>query len=272
MKYLYLITGWLCGSFAVQAQVLEERAANLPMLMRQAAAETDSVRKTAAMAVFAAAFEETLRREAAPDNVFDSIPYLGMLVSPDRKVRIFTWNLPLTATQHRYFGVVQYRTHNTVRTTVLSDVKDSLAGRPETITLNNGRWFGALYYDLLQNKTASRVYYTLLGYDFHSGVTHRKLLDVLTFDEQGVPSFGAPLFDNGRWKASRVLLEYSAATPFYLSYLPRKKMIVFQRLETVSLGGLPGRVPSGEFDGLQFYDGEWKLQKNLDITPKDFEK
>ncbi|MDR0581400.1 MAG: hypothetical protein LBG31_00380 [Prevotellaceae bacterium] len=270
MKYLYLITGWLCGCLAVQAQALEERTASLAMLMQQVAAETDSARKTAAMLAFAAAFEETLRCETIPDNAFDSIPYLGILVSPDKKVRLFTWNLPLTATQHRYFGIVQYRMNNAIQTTVLNDVKNSLAGRPETVTLHNGQWFGALYYDLLQNKTGGRVYYTLLGYDFHSGVTHRKLLDILTFDEQGSPSFGAPLFDNGRWKASRVMLEYSAETPFYLTYLPRKKMIVFQRLETVSLGGLPGRVPSGEFDGLQFNNGEWKLQKNIELTSKDF--
>lgn len=270
MKYLYLITGCLCGCLSVQAQTPEERTAGLAALMRQVAAETDSARKIAAMSVFAAAFEETLRREAVPDNAFDSIPYLGMLVSPDKKVRLFTWNLPLTATQRRYFGIVQYRINDTIHTTVLNDVKDTLAGRPETLTLHNGQWFGALYYDLLQNKTRDRVYYTLLGYDFHSGDTHRKLLDILTFDEQGSPSFGAPLFDNGRWKACRVMLEYSATTPFYLAYLSRKKMIVFQRLETVSLGGLPGRVPSGEFDGLQFHDGEWKLQKNLNLTPKDF--
>jgi hypothetical protein len=257
---------------AAQAQTLEERTATLAALMRQVAAETDSTQKTAAMAVFTAAFEETLCREATMDNAFDSIPYLGVLVSPDRKVRIFTWNLPLTGTQHRYFGIVQYRMNNTIQTTMLNDVKDSIAERPETITLSNSRWFGALYYDLLQNKTAGRMYYTLLGYDFHSGATHRKLLDVLTFDEQGIPVFGAPLFDNGRWKANRVILEYSAATPFYLTYLPRKKMIVFQRLESVSLGGFPGRVPSGVFDGLLFNGSEWKLQKEVDVTPKDFKK
>jgi hypothetical protein len=157
-----------------------------------------------------------------------------------------------------------------IRTTVLHDVKDSLTTRPETTTLANGDWYGALYYDLLQNKTGDRVYYTLLGYDFHSGTSHRKLMDVLAFDEQGVPAFGAPLFDNGRWKAYRVILEYSADTPFYLTYLKRKKMIVFQRLEAVPLNGLLGRVPSGVFDGLHFKDGEWKLQKDVDVTPADF--
>jgi hypothetical protein len=263
---------WLGCSLLAPAQTLEERTAHLASLIRQVAAETDSVRKTAAMAVFATAFEETLRQEDATGKAFDSIPYIGKLASPDRKVCIFTWNLPLNDTQHRYYGIVQYRMNKAIRTTVLHDVKDSLATRPETITLANGDWYGALYYDLLQNKTGDRVYYTLLGYDFHSDASHCKLMDVLSFDEQGVPVFGAPLFDNGRWKAYRVLLEYSTATPFYLTWLPRKKMIVFQRLEAVPVGGLLGRVPSGVFDGLRFHDGEWKLQKDVDVTPADFKK
>jgi hypothetical protein len=272
MKYIYLIAAGFGGCLFAQAQTLEERTASLAEMIRQVAAETDSARKTAAMTAFAAAFETMLRSENTMDNVFDSIPYIGVLVSPDRKVRVFTWNMPLGATQHRYFGIVQYRMNKAIQTTVLSDAKDSLAGRPETAALSNGRWFGALYYDLLQNKTGGSVYYTLLGYDFHSAITRRKLVEVLTFDEQGVPTFGAPVFDNGRWKASRVILEYSASTPFYLMYLPRKKMIVFQRLETVSLGEFPGRVPSGVFDGLLFDNGEWKLQKEVDVTPDDFKK
>jgi hypothetical protein len=78
------------------------------------------------------------------------------------------------------------------------------------------------------------------------------------------------VIEEGRWKAHRVILEYSAATPFYLTWLPRKKMIVFQRLEAMPVDGSPGRVPSGEFDGLRFHDGAWKLQKNVDVTPEDF--
>ncbi|MDR1405776.1 MAG: hypothetical protein LBI89_01050 [Prevotellaceae bacterium] len=272
MKDLSLIIGLAACSFPAPAQTLEARAAELAALIRQVAAETDSARKTAAMTAFADAFAETLRRENAMDFAFDSIPYMGTLVSPDRKARMFTWNLPLNAGRHRYYGIVQYRIGKAVRTTVLHDVKDSLTVRAERATLLNGDWFGALYYELLQNKSGTQVYYTLLGYDFHAGATHRKLIDVLTFDGQGLPAFGAPLFDNGRWKASRVLLEYSAATPFYLNYARRKKMILFQRLELAPLGDLPGRVPSGAFDGLLFRDGGWTLQKDVAVTPDDFKR
>jgi hypothetical protein len=270
MKYTYLITVWLGCCLPAPAQTPDEHTTNLAALMRQIAAETDSARKSATMDVFAVTFEKTLRQEGAMGDAFDSIPYLGKLVSPDKKVRIFTWNLPLDDTQHRYYGIVQYRMNKTTQTSVLHDVKDSLSVRPETATLANGNWYGALYYDLLQNKTGDRVYYTLLGYDFHSGANRRKLVDVLTFDELGIPVFGTSLFDNGRWKSCRVILEYSAATPFYLTWSPRKKMIIFQRLETASSGGFLGRVPSGIFDGLLFKDGEWKLQKDVDVTPADF--
>jgi hypothetical protein len=263
---------WLCVPSAAIAQAPERRALPLDSLMRNVVAETDSVRKIAAMNDFAAALEAALRQDATMSRSFDSIPHLGILISKDKKVRIVTWNLPLTPVRHKYYGIVQYRTDNGIRTTVLQDVKETLATRPESTVLERSQWFGALYYDLLQHKAGKQSYYTLLGYDFHTGITHRKLLESVTFDDTGSPVFGAPLFDNGQWKAGRVLLEYSATSPFYLHYLPHKKMIVYQRMqwEQVAPGQPPAGVPTDVFDGLVLKNGCWLLQKDIPLTAKDF--
>jgi hypothetical protein len=240
--------------------------------MRTVVAEPDSTRKIAAMNAFAAALENALRQDATMNRTFDSIPHLGILTSKDRKVRIVTWNLPLSPARHIYYGIVQFRAGEKLHTTVLRDVKDSLAAPPETALLEQGRWFGALYYDLLQHKAGQQTHYTLLGYDFHTGITHRKLLEALSFDSAGTPLFGTPLFDNGQWKAGRVLLEYSAASPFFLRYLPRKKMIVYQRmqLQQVAPGYPPAGVPTDIFDGLVFKNTCWQFQPDVPLTAKDF--
>jgi hypothetical protein len=259
--------------FSLAAQNFEERQNQLIRLMNEVVAAPDSLQKSHNMAQFAQAFEEALRQEGSMNFPFDRIPHLGTLVSKDKKVRLFTWNLPLNETMHRYYGVVQYRHKKEVLTVVLRDVKDTLSGRPESTILRNGDWFGALYYDIQETKSATQVYYTLLAFDFVGGLTHCKLLDVLTFDATGMPVFGAPLFDNGRWKACRVLFEYSAQTSFFLQYLPRKKMIVFHQLESVPLPeDMVGRVPSSDFSGLIFKDGHWLLQKEVTLQPKDFTK
>jgi hypothetical protein len=272
MKKLLLLL-FLFACRGLPAQPPAEGLCPLVALMQEAAAATDSTQKILAMSAFSAAFEAALRNDGAMDIPFDSIPYVGMLASDDKKVRIFTWHLPLTPLRRHYYGIVQYRVGAVVYTTVLDDRKDSLALRPETAALHNGQWWGALYYELVRKTDGGgRTYYTLLGFDFHTGVMHRKLIEALSFDEQGRPVFGAPIFDNGRWKAHRVLLEYSATTPFFLHYLPRRKMIVYQRLqsETVWPGHPPAGVPIDVFDGLLFHDGRWQLQKEVKLKPKDF--
>ncbi|MDR2361491.1 MAG: hypothetical protein LBD91_02045 [Prevotellaceae bacterium] len=262
----------LCAPPAVVAQKAGVPALPLDSLMRNVAAETDSARKITAMNDFAAALEDALRQDATMNRSFDSIPHLGILTSKDKKVRIITWNLPLTPARHKYYGIVQYRTNNGIQTTVLQDVKETLATRPESTVLAQGQWFGALYYDILQHKAGKQSRYTLLGYDFHTDITHRKLLESVTFDDTGSPVFGVPLFDNGQWKAGRVLLEYSATSPFYLRYLPHKKMIVYQRmqLEQVAPGQPPAGVPTDIFDGLVLKNGYWLLQKDIPLTANDF--
>jgi hypothetical protein len=266
---------WFCLSGKGLAHTPpDEPPPALDSLLRKVIAEPDSALRVVAMDDFAAALEDSLRQDAAMSRSFDRLPQIGVVTSDDKKVRLLTWNLPLTTVRHKYYGIVQYRAAAGVQTTVLRDIKEILSAPPESVLLQHGRWFGARYYELLQHKAGKQTFYTLLGSDFHTGITHRKLLESLTFDEAGMPVFGVPLFDNGRWKAGRVLLEYSATTPFYLHYLAHRKMIVYQRmqLETLHPGHPPVGVPTDVFDGLVFENGRWLLQKEVSLTAKDFIK
>lgn len=266
---------WLCLPGEGLARTPpDEPPPSLDSLLRKVVAEADSALRVAAMDDFAAALDDALRQDAAMSRSFDGIPHIGVVASNDKKVRLLTWNLPLATGRHKYYGIVQYRGGGGVRTTVLRDIKETLSAPAESALLEDGRWFGARYYELLQHKAGKQTFYTLLGADFHTGITHRKLLESLTFDEAGMPVFGVPLFDNGRWKAGRVLLEYSATTPFYLHYLAHRKMIVYPRmqLETLHPGHPPVGVPTDVFDGLVFENGRWLLQKEVPLTANDFIK
>ncbi len=253
------------------AQNFTTQCDSLAAMIRHVSTITDSTQKVAAMDTFARAFETTLRQAGSMDFLFDSIPYVGKLTSDDKRVRIYTWNLPLSAEHEEYYGIVQYRLKDGVEKTTVLHPKKDLQVRSEAAELKNGEWLGSLYYQIVQTKSDKQTYYTLIGYEFNNPLFHRKLFDVLTFDGNGSPIFGAPVFDNGQRKLYRVYFEFSDGLPFFVNYLPRKKMLVFQRLQIEALpNGMPGRVPIDVFDGLFFKNGYWQLQKEIDVTPKDF--
>ena len=51
-------------------------------------------------------------------------------------------------------------------------------------------WYGCLYYGIHAFSKRKDTWYVLFGYDFNNKFSHKKLLDVLTFDRKGKPSFG----------------------------------------------------------------------------------
>ena len=265
-KFLFIL--FFFTTCSLVAQNFEQQRDSLTMRIKEVAAIQDSAQKTIAAQQFLQLFEETLNQTNSVNFDFDSIPFVGKVVSPDKKVRIFTWCVPF-GKSYQYYGILQYVVDKKNKIVVLSDKKNSLT-KPETTTLTNGDWFGALYYQMVQNKVGKQIYYTLFGFDFYSETNNRKLLDVLYFSENNEPIFGAPIFNNGQWKACRILFEYNADSQFFFDYLPRKKMIVYQSL--IVEGEENNFVPTEIFDGLIFKKGEWLLQKNVTLSPKDFRK
>lgn len=207
-------------------------------------------------------------------NKFDSLKNVGVLISPDEKVKIITWNIPYSDGTHEYFGFIQYKkTKRKILTFELNDNSAKMVN-PTVLELNHKNWYGALYYKIIENKYKNDVFYTLLGADLNDMLTHKKIIEVLHFNKENEPVFGKKIFRNQRSTVSRIIFEFSAQTKMLLAFDEEKQMIIYDHLAPVR----PSLVGQYEFygsdfthDGLKFERGIWNLYQNVDVRNYNIE-
>jgi len=200
---------------------------------------------------------------------FDSLAHIGKVVSPDGNWRIFTWNNPLPGGLQQMFGFLQVKGEKggAAVTYELNDSRSKIP-TPMAQTVTTQQWYGALYYQTVKKKNGKTTYYTLLGVDLNDLFTYKRVIDVLSFDEDGKPQFGAPIFDNGKRRFSRIIFEYSAKATMMMRYLPETDMIVFDHLspsEPKYSNDLRFYGPDFSYDGFKFEKGRWFLYSDLDM-------
>ena len=208
-----------------------------------------------------------LNAEGSFDYMFDSDVWLSMKSPVDNSFKIITWQLRKTEDEVIYFGYIQMKDGTTIMLNDKSEGMDDVAYS----MLDNEYWYGALYYNLLEQKDASgSPYYILFGYHEKDKFSNTKLAEVLYFDD-GNPVFGKEVFskedEGGRAdKVNRLILEYSADANVTLNYNPGLGMIVYDHLIS-RMGNMPGQgptmLPDGSYCGYQLSEGEWKYVDKL---------
>ena len=141
--------------------------------------------------------EEILNIENSFNYPFDSLTSIARLVSPDNKFRLFNWHLQKQDGTYEYFGFIQMNPKKCQDSLLfrLIDKSDKLFN-PDTDSLNCGNWYGAHYYKMIYEKNGGKDYYTLLGWDGNNLMSTKKIIEILTFNKDGNPKFGAAIFDN----------------------------------------------------------------------------
>lgn len=211
---------------------------------------------------------------------FDSLRKdIGVLLSPDEHFRIIHWNIPKSDGTHDYYGFIQSyykapgkKSQRVVQLYPLLD-KSSEIRNAENFVGDNKKWFGALYYKIILKKTKSKTYYTLLGWDGNDKFTQKKIIDVLTFDNQGIPHFGADIFNFPKKYPKRVIFEYSATCTVSLKYNSKKDSIIFDHLAPTQPqleGQFQYYCGDMSYDGLGFRKGKWNYGADVKaINEKD---
>ena len=142
---------------------------------------------------------------------FDSLKKLAKMTSPDKKFRIYNWNLPTTSGSNLYFCFLQVpdnSSKNTYRIIELRDRSDSIPD-PEHSTLNAGCWYGTLYYKVIQESSKTGVIYTLLGWESTTLSEMQKIIEILTFDDKNLPHFGKKIFNKYKdGENKRIIFKY----------------------------------------------------------------
>lgn len=164
--------------------------------------------------------EEALSQRNSINYPFDSLKTMSVLISPDKKVRLFTWYLVDDEGFHDHFGYIQ--AYNEVKKRYmlypLTDKWKQII-LPESKRLDHLSWYGAVYYQIIKTETYQKTYYTLLGWNGGSIFSQFKVIDVLSFNNRGYPVFGAFLFRSyGRSKPMRIIFEYAKKSSLNLRY------------------------------------------------------
>lgn len=218
----------------------------------------------------------SLRIEGAFDFPFDSLKFISKLYTPDRKYRLFTWQVKQEMGTWRHFGCI-LTNEQPARVIPLLDRSDEFLGRDDTI-FDHKSWYGAAYFQIVPEikKVKGITYYTLIGYDQHEPFSRRKMIDFLWFDKQGKAHFGAPLLQTPKGTKHRFYIEYAADVTAQLRYEASIQRIVFDNLvarHTETAGYGYDDVPDGSFNAFYWKRGKWLYQDNIDVrlgeqTPK----
>jgi len=169
--------------------------------------------------------DKAARDEGSIDYDFDTLNFVSVLTSDDKKFRIFSWTIKLKSGHYQYFGIAQAYVKNTksYRYHKLNDYTARLS-RPDSKNLSPKKWYGAYYYKIIQNKSGNKVYYTLLGWKGYDRTISMKVIEIATLRINGDVVFGYPIFNIRDYKyfkntrSRRLVFKYSARVKMYLDY------------------------------------------------------
>ncbi len=249
---------------------------------------------------FLSGLTNCLKTEKSFSYAFDSIKAISILTSDDKKIRIFSWAVPKDDGSYEYFGIIQSYNERSKNYDIhiLKDKSEEIQN-PESQALKTDFWYGCVYTEIIQVKSNSRTYYTLIGWDGHTAITNSKLIEVIYLKSNGEALFGAPIFRSyQKGRIRRVIFTYAEQSNMYLSYekqsytekkrrfFNRNKrkeiskssyMIVFDKLAPMD-ESLEGQyqfyVPETNIhDAFILDNGKWRYLEMIDTrNPKDKEK
>ncbi len=233
--------------------------------------ETDLAKRLNADSFFTKILVRSLKAPNSFNKNADSLHYISILTSPDKRFRIFTWQLMINENLTRQHGAIQMNSKNgELKLFPLIDKSDVTVNITDTIANNLG-WMGAVYYKLIQNEFDNNTYYTLIGFDANNIRTEKKVIEVLYFDNEK-PVFGGDFFAKDtsnqllkNMPVARYVLEYKKFAPPRLNFDSSLNLIVMEHL--VSESNEPSKkytlVPDGDYEGFKWQNGKWVYIKKL---------
>jgi len=218
---------------------------------------TDEERTAAAWQLYST-LDTMLSLPESFDYPWDSLRSrtVSILVSPDRKVKLYTWNLVLGDGRFKHFGYLQTRRKKTIETYPLLDTAKKY--KPEILDeeLDPASWMGALYYNIIPFKKQGKTMYVLFGFDGSTIHSNKAIMDVLWLSK-AAPVFGYPVFRQGETDPSaecRVVSECHNDVKLAYHYEPDKKIIIADKLAPAfqeATGDAYYYIPSGDYDVYQ---------------------
>ena len=205
---------------------------------------------------------EALKTRNSFDYSFSELETISLVYPEDRSFRIFNWQIQNLNGTYRHFGAIQINQAE-LKLFPLVDVSD-FTEEPQSKVFEGKDWYGCIYYNIITTEHRGKKMYNLFGWDGHDVFSNKKIIDVLTFDRKGVPSFGAPIFTQekgGSKRVMRFMIEFKETAQTSLNFNDSEKMILYDNLITIhpeSVGVNSELVPDGTYRGMKWEKGHWR--------------
>jgi len=232
--------------------------------------------KTEANSRYLSILNRALSKTESFEFGFDSVKTMAVLISPDKRFKIYNWNLPKTNGTFEYYGFIQVwdKKNKSTKVFKLND-KSATIKNPETASLDADNWYGAHYYKIIESKHKRKTNYLLLGWKGNDRLTTKKVIETMTIDNQLKPKFGVALFKVPKKNPKRFVFEYSADVTMSVKYDEKERMIIFDHLSPTS-SNLKGQYqyysPDMSYDALRFRKGVWELIEDFEAKNLKGEK
>lgn len=205
------------------------------------------------------------------DYGFDSVKTVTLTKSPDDKFRIFSWHVANDDGSYRFYGAIQIKTNGPLKLYGLEDYTPLIKTAEDTVS-DNRTWFGAQYYTIIPI-SGNRPYYVMLGWKGNNDRSTKKIIEVLSF-QNDKPVFGMPVFKGNGKNRTRVVFQYARQASMLLKYVPSQNLIVFDNLappDKKSKDQPETYGPDLSYNAYKLKNGEWVYQDNLDMrnVPND---
>jgi hypothetical protein len=188
--------------------------------------------------------------------------HINIIQPEDKKFRMFNWVVAVSNVNVRYYGAIQMP-GEALKLYPLVDNSTEIDDL-ETAVLSDGKWFGAIYYDIITQQIDGKDIYTLIGKNSSSITSNRKILEPMTFTDKGVV-FGAPIFRQPGKAVNRFVLEYRKDVSVSMKWDKEYGAITFDRL--TSQMNDPKRkntfVPTGQYDGFRWDGSKWSFIEDV---------
>ncbi len=276
-KFSLLVFAFLFFHIGIKAQSFKEKDSLQKLCLEIWNQETDSA-KVEVSNRFSSYFYSFLSDKNLPANALDSIKGIVHVKSSDEQLQIFTWNLPLHDGSFLYKGFI--RANGNI---FAMDSKESSNRNIAENIIDISKWYGALYYKLIESELRGKKIYTLLGWDGYNARQDRKIIDIINIHDKKI-TFGAPLFKTKEGLKNRVVIDYADRGNMVMRYdrqflkvekgknisKEKRNFIVMDRLHPIIPEYENNRsfyVPSGDFyDAFMMLDGYWVFVEDIEVA------
>ena len=202
---------------------------------------------------------------------------MGDVLSEDGRVRMITWGHPMPLREWHYIGLLVHEfSKDSLQLYPLHDARIPVGdGLIDQELFSQQRtpddWFGSACYALVPFEQRGQRAYLLLGVAGGNLLVMRRIIEVLSFDDQGRPVFGTPALRHGRDLFGRMLFSHSARVAMTIHPIEKGKRILIDHLSPSrpQFAGMPQYYgPDFSQDVLELQrDGTWLFKSDELVIP-----